>query len=323
MKLLVVGENVIDLISGRDGARRAVVGGGPANTAIALVRLGAPAVFATRIGNDAYARDITARLAEVPVYAVRVDAPSPVAGVDFDADGQAHYAFEMDGAADFGWRRRELPEPEPGDAVHLGSLAAYVPPGADVLEDWVEGFGADVFVSFDPNVRPAIAEDLGEVRERTERYAGRANLMRVSTQDVAELYGDLPGTVEEVARRWLAAGCGLVVVTDGGRGAAAYGAGFERVDAAAAPLPGPMADTVGAGDTFNAGMLAWLHRQGALDVEGFARVARDAGEVRGMLEYAYAASALSCTRVGADPPTAAEVAALVHDREAGAARPPD
>lgn len=297
--IVVVGENVIDLLPGRDGEERALVGGGPANTAIALARLGAPVRFAGRVGDDAHAPAVRARLAAEGLGWTDVAGPTPVAEVSLDGAGQASYAFRLEGAADF--TRDEPPALSPGDAVHLGSLAAYLEPGASVLEAWVERVHASHVVSFDPNVRPTVL-DLAAARARTERYAPLVSLMRVSTPDVAALYGAEPAAA--VAARWLASGCGLVVVTDGDAPAVAHGP-FGSAETAIPRVD--VVDTVGAGDTFDAAMLAWLAARDALTPASFARVTASGAAVAEMLRYAAAASALACTREGADPPTSAEI----------------
>ncbi|GLZ76359.1 fructokinase [Actinorhabdospora filicis] len=297
--IVVVGENVIDLLPGRDGGTRALVGGGPANTAIALARLGAPVRFAGRAGEDAHADAVRARLAAEGLTWTDVPGPTPVAEVTLDDAGQASYAFRLDGAADF--TRAAPPALSPRDAVHLGSLAAYLEPGATVLETWIERVHTSHVVSFDPNVRPTVL-DLDAARARTERYAPMVALMRVSTPDVAALYGDEPPA--SAAARWLASGCGLVVVTDGEAPAAAHG----PLGTVTVPIPRvDVVDTVGAGDTFDAAMLAWLAARDALTPASFARAAASRDAVAAMLRYAAAASALACTREGADPPTFAEI----------------
>lgn len=307
--ILVCGENVVDLLPRSHGAPRPVPGGGPANTAVALARLGIPTGFAARIGDDAHASSIRARLQSAGVsdrFLISARAHSATAAVQLDAEGQAEYKFHMDDAADFGWEPADLPSPsavaETAVATHLGSLAAYLPPGAEVLEEWARRIRSHTILSFDPNFRPVLG-DVAAVRERTERYAGLCHLMRVSSADLEQLYRG--HTTSEVVKRWLRAGTRLVVVTDGARGVDAYFPGGQIFQ------PGPtvsVVDTVGAGDTFNAALLAELHRRDALRMEAFADAAADPATLRAALRYAYAASALNCTRAGADPPTHAEVA---------------
>lgn len=297
--IVVVGENVIDLLPGRDGGTRALVGGGPANTAVALARLGAPVRFAARAGEDAYADAVRARLSAEGLTWTDTPGPTPVAEVTLDGTGQASYVFRLAGTADF--TRAEPPMLSTGDAVHLGSLAAYLEPGASVLEEWVARVHTSHVISFDPNVRPSVV-DLDAARARTERYAPMVSLMRVSTPDVAALYGD--ETPASVAARWLASGCGLVVVTDGDAPTRAHGP-FGTVEVSIPRVD--VVDTVGAGDTFDAAMLARLDALGALTPATFARVAASRDAVTDVLRYAVAASALACTREGADPPRSSEI----------------
>lgn len=300
--ILVVGENVVDVLP--DG--RAVAGGGPANTAIALARLGVDCGFATRLGGDSHARLIESRLTEAGLSAdgwVRTDESSPVAQVSLDETGGARYRFQLTGAADFNRRPGELPV---GDrltgieAAHLGSLAAYLPPGADVLEEWAAEVATRIVVSFDPNIRATVCEDLAPVRDRTERYSRFCHHIRCSTDDLAALYGTEPPRV--IASRWLDRGVRLVVVT-GGTTVTAYHRDGELT--LAAPKVS-VVDTIGAGDGFTAGLLAWWWRSGVL--AEFDPTGWRPEELRAAMEYAAAVAAINCTRRGADPPTDAEVA---------------
>jgi len=312
--ILVVGENVVDVLP--DG--QAVAGGGPANTAIALTRLGIDCAFAARLGGDPYSRLIEARLSDArlaPTFWVRTDEPSPVAQVSLDGTGGARYRFQLIGAADFNRKPGELPT---GDrlsgieAVHLGSLAAYLPPGADVIEEWIAGIASRVLVSFDPNIRATVYRDLAEVRDRTERYSRFSHHIRASTDDLAALYGTEP--VRVTATRWLDRGVRLVVITNG-RSVTAYHRDGELTLSAPKVT---VVDTIGAGDSFTAGLLAWWRRTGALTASGSAVdggmvdriVGQQPDDLRAAMEYAMAVAAINCTRRGADPPTHLEVEAF-------------
>ncbi|GAA4922693.1 fructokinase [Stackebrandtia albiflava] len=307
--ILVIGENVVDVLPGGP-----VAGGGPANTAVGLARLDCPVEFAARLGGDAHAGLIEARLREAGVgdrHWVHTSEPSPVAEVTLDESGGASYRFRLTGAADFGRLPGELPDgsvlADGGTAVHLGSLAAYLPPGADVLEKWLSDLPSGVLVSFDPNIRPVVTADLAAARRRTDRLAGLSHLVKASGQDLTDLYGE--DGHEAAIGRWLAGGTRVVVVTDGPRARAHHSGEVIEVVGPSVPV----ADTVGAGDSFMAGLLARLRRHDALTPGRLSAVVGDAEALTQCLNYAMAVAAITCTRVGADPPTAAEVARSAAD----------
>src|SRR5258706_1224684 len=140
--IVVTGGNVVDLIPQPDGALRPALGGGPANIAVAVARLGAPVTMAARLGGDIFGAAFRRRLVESEVdgrYLRDTADPSTLALASIAADGSARFDFWHQGAADFGWRDGQLPELEAGDIAHIGSLAAFLPPGADVVERWAAG----------------------------------------------------------------------------------------------------------------------------------------------------------------------------------------
>jgi fructokinase len=325
--IIVAGENVADLLPADDGLLRVALGGGPANTAVAAARLGAPVAYPARFGVDALAERFRARLAGAGVDltdARVVDAPSALALATIDALGVARYDFWLDGAADFA--AVDFPEPADGDIVHTGSLAAYWPPGADVVEGWLSRARDRCTVTLDVNLRPVVLARQPDARERLERLVRLAHVVKASDEDVAFAY---PGaTSVDVARSWLAAGAELVVMTHGADGASAHVAGDPIV-----MVPAPtivLADTIGAGDAAMAALLAQLAGAGREGVR--ARLPE-------VLRFVCAAAAIACTRPGAYAPEPDEVAALLEaandraandravndraadDRAAGVARP--
>ncbi|WP_353388107.1 carbohydrate kinase family protein [Thermobispora bispora] len=300
--ILVCGEALIDLVpAGADGLWRAVPGGGPANTAVAIARLGTPVQLLCRISRDGFGRRIRAHLAECGVgleLAVEAAEPTTLAVVDLDDRGSAAFGFYVNGTADWRWSAAELPSSLPPGtrAVHIGSLAAVVPPGADVLRDWAAGLARrdpELTVVYDVNVRPALLPDREEYRARVEPWLRIARVVKASDEDLAWLH---PGREPaDVAREWLGAhGLELVLLTLGARGAAAFAAGGTVARADGVPVR--VADTVGAGDTFTG---AFLH----------ATLSRGM-DLAAALRYAVTAAALTCTREGAVPPSRAEVDAL-------------
>lgn len=293
--IIVAGENVVDLMPAGDGMLCPALGGGPANVAVAAARLGAPTAMVARLGRDAFGAAFRRRLDESGVdtrYLVETNQPSALALATPGADGDAQYDFWLAGAADFTWHQADLPHPGPGDVLHIGSLAAFLPPGADVLEHWAKQHRPQCTISFDPNLRP-VALARPDSLVRLERLARLANVVRVSEGDVRLAYPSVQP--RETARRWLAESeVDLVVLTHGAAGATAF---TRDGEVTAVPPPVDLVDTIGAGDTATGALLATLHRDGRWRPES--------------LRYVCAAAALACGRAGADPPTAAEVAAAV------------
>jgi len=296
--IIVAGENVVDLLPAGDGLLRPALGGGPANVAVAAARLGAPVAMAARLGRDAFGTAFRRRLEASGVdtrYLVRTTEPSALALATLTDDGEAGYDFWLAGAADFGWRGSELPDPRPGDILHVGSLAAFLPPGADVLAGWVQRHRPRCTITFDPNLR-AVALSAPGARERLERLVRLAHVVRASDQDLRLAYPEAEPLA--TARRWLAdadpdGGPRLVVLTHAAAGATAL---TPATGVSATPPPVTVVDTIGAGDAAMGALLAALHADQARDLAD-------------MLRFVCAAGALACTRPGADPPGLAEVLA--------------
>lgn len=296
--IVVVGEQVVDLVPVGDGLLRAALGGGPANTAIAAARLlhgqGVPVAMAARAGRDSFGAAFTARLEASGVdtrYVLRTAQPSALALANVDATGEAHYDFWLSGAADFGWRAAELPQLEAGSTIHLGSLAAFLPPGADALERWALAHQDRCRLSFDPNIR-SVALARPDSLVRLERLAELANVIRVSAGDVSHAYPHVAPI--DTVRRWLRSSQ-LVVLTHGAEGATALTPSREVF--VSAPRVSTV-DTIGAGDTATGALLAWLETH---------EWPSDEDSLRAMLTFMCAAAAMTCTRVGADPPTLEEL----------------
>lgn len=301
--IIIVGENVADLIPAGDGLLRVALGGGPANTAVAVARLGSAVGFAARFGADAFADQFRARLtgAGVDLAGARsVDAPSAVAVAAIDAAGVARYDFWLNGAADFAATDAvlDLPEPSPGDILHVGSLAAYWPPGADAIEAWLARWRDRCTVTFDVNLRPVVLGRHPDARDRLERLIRLAHVVKASDEDVANAHPGMDSA--EVAAAWLACGPELVVLTHGGDGASAHTAGRPPVLVGAPRIA--VADTIGAGDAAMAALL------GQLAARGRAAVSDDLDDT---LRYVCATAAVACTRPGAYAPEPVEVAALL------------
>ena len=299
---VVIGEALADLVGERGGRTLAVYpGGSPANVALGLARLGNPVTLKTRLGSDALGAMIRAHL---EASGVRVDAGPDEAQVSTSlaiaslAAGVASYDFRID------WDVPTLaPLPIETRCMHTGSLATALAPGrAHVVELMErEHERGRVTVSYDPNVRPALIG--ATARADVELLVGLSDVVKVSDEDLRWLYPDRSD--EDVARDWLGRGPALVVVTRGDAGVYAVSARSElRRPAMAVDL----VDTVGAGDSFTAGLLDGLGRADLLGAaRGDALTAIDEATLAEVVAEAALIAAITCSRPGADPPTRAEV----------------
>ena len=304
--IVVCGEALIDLVPDDASGERwtAIPGGSPANAAVALARLQVETALLARLSGDAFGRRLASHLAGNGVdlsLAVAATEPSSLAIVSLDDTGAASYRFDIDGTADWQWSADDLPSvlPDAVRAVHAGSLALALPPGGPVLEGFLARSRASSTITIDPNVRPSVDDDLGDVRAAVDRWCGLADLVKASSDDVALLYpGDDP---EVAAKRWQALGPGVVIVTLGAGGALAV----SRHGTVRLPAPATVVvDTVAAGDTFTAGLLASLHGAGALGgrLDGLAEET-----LADAMRWGLRAAAITCSRPGADPPHLAEM----------------
>ncbi|MEU8268026.1 carbohydrate kinase [Sphaerisporangium sp. NPDC049002] len=303
--LAVVGEAVIDLIQDDDGRYTAHTGGSPLNVAVGLARLGEQVSLLARLSRSAFGRRLREHAEASGVdlaRAVEAGEPASLAVVGLTPDGSAEYDFYVTGTADWQWAQGELePLPAAAQVLHTGSLACFLPPGAARVEAAMRSARtAGLLVSFDPNVRPALLGPPEAAREHVERLITHCHVVKASEQDVAWLYpGESPGAV---ARRWLAAGPCLVLLTLGAAGALAV---TRRV---AIERPAPrvrVADTVGAGDAFTAGLLSSLVRRNLVEPDTLRAVAPEV--LSSVLDDAITVAALTCTRPGADPPGRGDV----------------
>lgn len=309
----VAGEALVDLVpAGPDGLFRAAPGGSPANVAVGLARLEVPVRMLARISGDPLGQRLRAHLVRNGVdlsHAVVAAEPSSLAVVDLAEDGSAQYDFRVEGTADWQWRDEEVTSALEGvRALHVGSIALTAPPGAAVLRRLAARAQAVATVTFDPNVRPLLMGSRVQVLAVVDEMLPLADVVKASAEDVEWL---LPGrSIEQVAQEWAARGPSLVVVTRGGEGALAVGRTSGLVEQPGRAVD--VADTVGAGDSFMSALIAGLS---ARDLLGAARrealAALDPESVRDVLSEAVTAAAITCGRLGADPPSAVELRAAM------------
>jgi fructokinase len=295
--IIVSGENVADLLPAETGLLRTALGGGPANTAVVAATLGGEVSFAARFGSDAFGQAFRDRLTAAGVdlsHAVDLDAPSSLALTSIEASGAANYDFWLEGAADYA--ATELPDAGPHDIRHIGSLAAYWPPGADVAEHWIEP--ASGLVTLDVNLRRVVLEHQPDAVYRLERLVQHADVVKASDEDL--LMAHPAAAPEDTARRWLNGGAlgtpTLIVITRGAEGAIGLTRGGGRVHVPAPTVP--VVDTIGAGDAV---MGALLTRLASTSLQSVCENLEDA------LRFAVAVAALACTKPGAYAPSIGEV----------------
>ena len=306
----VAGEVIVDLVPAEaDGMFRAVPGGSPANVAVGLHRLGVPTRLVARLAGDPMGRRLRRHLENNGLelgHVVAAAEATSLAIVSVEEDGTVGYDFRVDGTADWQWTDAELSNVVDDDvvALHVGSLAMALEPGASALRRLVERARADVTVSFDPNVRPLLMGRREDVVNRVEGVVALADVVKASAEDLAWLYpADPPAAV---ASRWLGLGPSLVVVTLGPAGVLAVGPATPLVQRPAVPVA--VVDTVGAGDAFMAALLAGLLHHDLLGRAHTGRLrALEGAELAAVLDDAALAAALTCARSGADPPTAEQL----------------
>lgn len=286
-------------------ALRVRPGGSPANTAVALGRLGAPTRFLGRLSRGVLGEAMRAHIAasRVDVSAcIRTGAPATLAITSIDPAGRAVYDFYVDGTADWAWTAAELAAGRAGEAscVHAGSLALVLPPGGPLIEDTLRAARGQATISIDPNARPRLVP-AEAYRARLPTWVALADILRMSDEDLAYLAPDL--SIDDAFAAWHAAGVALAVITRGADGAVASLRG-ARVIAAAAPVQ-DLVDTVGAGDSFTAGLLDWLWRRGHLGGR-LDHLAPD--DVAAAMTFAAQVAGHTCRVAGADPPWAEQIA---------------
>jgi fructokinase len=289
VSIWVCGEVLIDILPSGP-----VVGGGPANTAKALARLGHDVRFIDGISSDAYGQSARSELLNDGVnldLALASDKPTCTATVTLDAAGGASYEFLIDGTATFDFSASWLPDPyryQP-QVLHIGTLVTVIEPGASALYDWAMQVAELAPIVFDPNIRPSVMPDRDLYEAAVEKWAALSAVIKVSDDDLAWLFPQ--ASIEDVANRWINDGAFLVVVTRGANGLVGY-TSDGRVE-----VPGvkvDVVDTVGAGDTVGAIVVEAMLAHGLVELRG--------DLLRGVLTRAAAAAAITCSRKGAQPP---------------------
>ncbi|MGN6412371.1 carbohydrate kinase family protein [Flexivirga sp.] len=300
---LVIGEALIDIVRPVDGQPQEYVGGSPLNVAIGLARLQHPARLAAYLADDAYGELIIGHLAadDVPLVEGSLGAQrTPTAMATLDETGSATYEFDL------AW---DLPYPLPGDVGHLhtGSIAAALQPGAEKVAAAMLAARDHATVSFDPNPRPTLIGAAHEVRAGLEQLIGYSDVVKASDEDIAWLYGS-DADPAQVLALWGQLGPSLVVMTRGGDGALLHVSSTGQTVSVAGRSVS-VVDTVGAGDSFQSGLLSGLLDAGLLgSADARDRLRRaDLSQLRPAVDRAIETSAITVSRAGANPPTRAEL----------------
>ena len=301
--IVVCGEALMDVFPAGDTpggvSLDARIGGSPFNVAVGLARLEQPVAFfgalSTDILGERLLRALDAEGVDTRLVA-RVDAPTTLGLVGCDAHGVATYTFHGEHGADRQLARAALAWPSLAvDAVQVGSYATVVEPVAGTLRELVERERMRALVGYDVNVRLAVEPDLARWRDGLAWHLERADLVKLSEEDLSAL---APGAdADAFARDALRHGVRLVVVTRGSAGASAW---TRRCQASVEAVPVPLIDTVGAGDSFQAALLAWLLGAGCLSRD--ALDALDAPALEAALRHSTRAASITCSRRGADLP---------------------
>ena len=303
MKILSMGDALIDFKATGPLAFQGFVGGSPLNVAVAAARLGAATGFASQLSRDQFGRAIRRHLTSNGVdtrFVLESEAASTLAFVG-EENGEAVFDFIAQRTADVLYDPQPRPRfPDSLELLQFGSISLLQEPAATALTDIVRLHAERVHVVFDPNVRPALIADKAAYEARLRRdWLPCSHTVKVSAQDLRWLYPH--ESHEAVAHRWLEHGPQTVIVTDGGKGATLYQTTLTLFE----PAPQvAVVDTVGAGDTFTGALMV-----GLLERELHRSPSRSAWQ--DALRYAAAAAALNCQRQGAQPPTRAELDAYL------------
>ena len=294
----VAGEVLIDLIPGIS-ERKPIVGGGPANTAKALSKLGLDTQFIDGISSDEYGQMAKDELNTAGVkldYVKYSDKPTCLAIVSLSDSGSATYEFVIENTATFDFTSVWLPKPQTRwpTLLHIGTLAAVIEPGASVLFEWAQSLAKVAPIVFDPNIRPAVISDRKQYVAQVERWTAISSAVKVSDEDIKWLYPSIG--VEQIINDWLTKGPSLIVVTHGDKGLTGYRKN-ERVSVDAIRVK--VVDTVGAGDTVGAILVEAMEKDGLEGLIG--------ARLEMMLKRAAKAAAITVSRVGANPPTSEEL----------------
>ncbi|MGJ7908100.1 carbohydrate kinase family protein [Actinopolyspora sp. H202] len=312
--IVVGGEALVDLVPEKERSESGLaplvprLGGAACNVAVALGRLAADAALLSRLSTDAFGEALLRRLTSSGVdtsLLQRGDERTALAVVHPLENG-VEYAFHVHGCAD-----RRVVDPgslEAARAVSLGGLSLLLEPGASVYESVMRREShLGSLIALDPNIRSSLIDDPAAYRTRFESWLPSVDLLKLSAEDAQWLVGDSARDPISAACEWVKMGPSVVLVTHGSAGMSAVLRDGSRVDVAVPSST--VVDTIGAGDTVQAAVLAWLDRNGALSAAAVAALGTE--QWRAVLRFAAQCAAVTCSRAGAEPPYATELDELV------------
>lgn len=304
---LVCGEALFDFFSEDDASGlaskvnfKAIAGGSPFNVAVGLRRLGVDSALFAGLSTDYLGRRLQQVLQDEGVradYLIDFAAPTTLAMVAVGANGSPHYSFRGEGCADRQLSAAHLPQlGAEVRGLHIGSFSLVVQPIADTLLTLVQRESGKRLITLDPNVRLNPEPNIDLWRERVATLVQLADMIKVSDEDLSLLYPEQDP--KPVIEGWLQHRCQLVFLTRGGEGATVFSRAHGSWSVPACSVK--IADTVGAGDTFQAALITWLTEQGLDSVEGVRQLSRE--QIDAMLRFAVQAAALTCSKTGPDLP---------------------
>ena len=298
--IVVIGEALVDLVISPDGSVEAALGGAPYNTARAAARLGADVEFVGGLSVDRFGSLLRQRLdgdGAATSFAVSTEAPTTLAAAEVGEDGTATYRFYFEGTSaplvSVDAAKQAASSLGATDILFTGGLGLVLEPMATSVIGALDAAGPDVVVVIDVNCREAVVPDRDAYVERIERAIARADIVKASDEDLAYLMPTLD--TPAAARRLLDTGAQAVVVTAGSSHTTIVTAAGERIVDVPA-VTGPIVDTIGAGDTFGAGLLAWW------SAAGVGRGEMSFDDLVAAVRVGHAAAGVVVTRRGADPP---------------------
>jgi len=300
--IISLGEALIDFISQKDLTFEGFPGGSPMNTSIAISRLGVPCQFLGRISNDMFGCRLIDHLKENSVgtdMILRTDDPTTLSFVQKQEDGQANYAFFANNTADRNISIKDLSKieiPSKAKIIHFGSISLSMEPCGSTISEFLLNSSKNLMLSFDPNIRPSLVPDKAKYLERFQKLCRISSVLKLSDEDLLWLYPEL--NTDKAISLLLELGVSLIALTTGKTGALL----INKNNRVISPLFDlPVADTIGAGDTFHGALLSYLYTQNWLDRNTLINLSKD--QLYNIGNYANKAAGINCSRSGANPPT--------------------
>ncbi len=304
--IISLGEALIDFVSQKGLTFEGFPGGSPMNTSIAISRLGVPCQFLGRISNDMFGCRLIDHLHDNSVgtdMVLRTDDSTTLSFVQKQSDGQARYGFFANNTADRNLPIEELNKvnlPKEAKILHFGSISLSMEPCGSSISEYLLNNCNDIMLSFDPNIRPSLVPGKEKYMERFQRLCKISSVIKLSDEDLLWLYPGLKS--DKAIDLLLKLGVSLIALTTGKTGALLINKN-NRISSPLFDLP--VADTIGAGDTFHGAMLSFIYKQNWMDRNSLSTLNKEQLQTLG--DYANKAAGINCSRSGANPPTELEM----------------